>query len=453
MTRGRRARYVRDPKDGEPVIGLYERKRGDRYDYYHYDDNGRERRCGNSRDPHGAIAEFRRRDAQRKVEFVTLEVASPVAHPQFVKPDLIEDKLHGRKFWSYSIPVEAFAAALRDIAIQPDGPETLAKLTGLPAFRTLHTAPMPEKSVTFDEIRANYEETKSFDDADEMTRSLGMWDEFVVTIGRPETLADVSNADLARYFEFIAREYAAKTRKNRIGKVNGILNHAAAHLKEHRAAIGDFKIEMRTVKQTVKGTTGKALKDKPNPMPIQPAEFRKLLNVASKKWKALLHCALNMGLHPSEAGMLTVDDFDFDVRTYRSERTKTGEWRAAILWKRTIKAIRDYMKSDEYRESDGGYLFLNEDQGNETPMTRWNVNDGMKTLRKRAKIRKDKLTFDSLRDATETCGSIGNDSGAVDILMAHALSTTNASPSYRYRLPEHTANVVATLEARFFPPK
>jgi hypothetical protein len=181
------------------VVGLYRRRKraadgSPDHEYWFYDEAHRERRCGNSRDPHRAIMEYRRRMAERDGQCITLRVPSPTAYPELVEPVLVEDRLEKKRHWRYDLPVGAFAVVLRDIAIQPDGPARLAKLTGLDAFRSLHTAGLPRPSVPFETIRETYEAHKHFDDADEMTRSLATWDEFISKIGRTARIPSPTSA-------------------------------------------------------------------------------------------------------------------------------------------------------------------------------------------------------------------------------------------------------------------
>ena len=79
-----------------------------------------------------------------------------------------------------------------------------------------------------------------------------------------------------------------------------------------------------------------------DPRPISPEAFHKLLAAANELERAALLLSLNACLYLSE--LLDVDWSELHLNAhepyYLTNRNKTGMIRAAVLWPRTIDALR-----------------------------------------------------------------------------------------------------------------
>ncbi|MDM8008435.1 MAG: hypothetical protein QUV05_20040 [Phycisphaerae bacterium] len=82
-----------------------------------------------------------------------------------------------------------------------------------------------------------------------------------------------------------------------------------------------------------------------NPQPISRKHYRALLAKADSKWRAILLLSLNAAYYPVDVARAEWDDLDLAGRTLVSFRQKTGVPRIAMLWIRTVKALKALPKT------------------------------------------------------------------------------------------------------------
>jgi integrase len=93
------------------------------------------------------------------------------------------------------------------------------------------------------------------------------------------------------------------------------------------------------------------------PRPISREDFLKLLETVEgePKWKAMFLLALNAAMYPGEVAGVKKEDIDLKKGTLSMERGKTGVPRVAMLWQRTLDAIREYQETIPHQSE---YLFV-----------------------------------------------------------------------------------------------
>jgi integrase len=92
-----------------------------------------------------------------------------------------------------------------------------------------------------------------------------------------------------------------------------------------------------------------------NPALITKKQFEKLLSNVNIKWKAMIYWSLNTCSYPIDVRLLKINDINWEDGTIAYRRKKTKVPKCGVLWKNTVKAIKDYMKE---RKGESDYLFL-----------------------------------------------------------------------------------------------
>jgi len=91
--------------------------------------------------------------------------------------------------------------------------------------------------------------------------------------------------------------------------------------------------------------------------PIAVEHYRKLLEAVEDepKWKAIFLLALNGAMYPSEVAAVKKSAINLDEGTLVMDRGKTGVLRVAVLWRRTVEAIREYQAAHPHHSE---YVFV-----------------------------------------------------------------------------------------------
>ena len=179
-----------------------------------------------------------------------------------------------------------------------------------------------------------------------------------------------------------------------------------------------------------------------DPNPIARQHFEQLLSVCDSKWKAAYLLALNAALYPSEVADVRKTEIDLDAKTLRMDRGKTGIVRIAVLWDRTVDAIREY-QAEHPHESD--YVFISEEG------QPYNANHVGRNFRRRRKLAglPFSVQFAHIRDGAETAAI----EGGADLTQARLLAGHCAGISDHYvrRNPKMVADACEAIEAAYFP--
>jgi integrase len=175
-----------------------------------------------------------------------------------------------------------------------------------------------------------------------------------------------------------------------------------------------------------------------NPSPMSVNHFAALLGAADEKWKAMLLCALNFCMYAIEVSRLEKSEINLDRKTLVTHRDKTGVTRIAVLWDRTVDAIR------VLRERNHTRVFLSREGG---PFDAEGMRTAFRKLRSAAHISAD-VKFSHIRDGAYTAAI----EGGADLLHAKLLGghETGISDSYIRRNPMMVMDACAAVEAHYF---
>lgn len=254
------------------------------------------------------------------------------------------------------------------------------------------------------------------------------WTEFLrlagVTHAREITSEQVKRYDetiLGRFDRGMSPAYV----RSRFVQVRAILNWGIQHTED--------KIELRRVHDLT--AILKAPAETVDPKPVSVADFRKLLDHAQTRERAILLLGLNAAMHNGEVASVKMADIDLKARTLATRRTKTSVPRAATLWARTVKAIRDYLKESPHKSE---FLFVSRTGAR---MNGEAIRQRIVTIRNRAKLPQS-VTFEGLRDGAYTV-AIAVDAHHAKLLAGHK---TGESDKYVLRQADNP-KIIACCEA------
>jgi len=218
-----------------------------------------------------------------------------------------------------------------------------------------------------------------------------------VKITHAREVADLNHGALRNYRQAIENQQEKLRLSNswtrsRFGKIKTVINYAATEM--------DLSPGDRAILQ-LRSLLKPPSKPSPNPIDITEVELRAILEHADEWETALILTALNAAYYPVDCQRLQWSMMDWEKAVIRFDRTKaTGRAkksipRVAVLWQRTIRALRDV------RRTNHPHVFISS-QGrpveNETIRRHWN------TLCKKAGIERA-ITFGNLRDSALTAAA------------------------------------------------
>jgi len=435
LPRGRPAQYVKD-RHGRPIIGFSRSSQG-RY----YATHSQPRLTFGS-DFDQALAKFRAWQAE--VEGAP-QVPIPIELPPcvFGKVPLTDDRVE--LAWPPGEPPRVVKRQARVLIDPPRlydwaraeilaNPVAFAERVGIPQIANLVNLPIPGDSPPLKDILRTY-----VDRADvtrhERQKSERFWTEFCRFV-TGKTLRDITPAQITEYRDWAVKEFhSGRSRTwiaHRFGKVKTILNFAAT-----RGVAPDEIGRVMACCKVLKPPRRTAA----DPHPISPRDFEALLSVADAKWKAILLCMLNFAMYAKEAGELLKREVDLERRTLVTDRAKTGMVRVAVVWGRTVQAIRDAPQNAGH-----AYLFQNNAGTHYHPD---HIRRGFARLRAAAGLADDVKVSD-IRDGAYTAAIEGGaDAHHAMLLAGHA---TGMKDAYVRRNPKMVADACAAIEAYYFPP-
>jgi len=429
--RGRPPIYVLG-HDGKPIVGMSLHKADGRYlvtgskpPYY----------LGTNFDE--ALVEFREYQARQRKEFESVPAERPTGAfkgKDFEKgtPDIYVD-----------VPTETYTASVLSAdfwskvgwAIRKN-PHLAAERTGLPLDR-LHQFKRPEHSALLTDIGKAY-----FNRPDPMSYQYRHdtkrhWDEFVDVVGNTKVVADVVAEDVRRYKTKIHTDKVAGKRsvhyiRARFIAVRTILRHALVEgLDSERVARLHLDCQMLKPPKT----------EGLDPNPIEVADYETLLGGADTRMRAILLLSLNCAFYPSEVAAVRKKTLDFDRKTFVDKRMKTKVIRVAVLWDRTIKAVKAFMQESPNKST---WLFLNE-AGSRCRAR--NIANAYRNLRTDVNL-PDTVWFAHIRDGAYTAAIEGGaDALQAEILAGHR---TGIKDAYLKRKPEMVANACKAVHKYYF---
>ena len=174
-------------------------------------------------------------------------------------------------------------------------------------------------------------------------------------------------------------------------------------------------------------------------------ELLKLLEVAGVNLKAMLLLGVNGGLGNTDLALLPIRAVDLKAGWLDFPRVKTGIPRRIPLWPETTKAIKAVLSArcEPLDPADSHLLFLNSRGGsyvgNRSGIA---VANETRAAIQRAGIKRQGLSFYSLRRTFQTVAEGARDLAAVQSIMGHAPASGDMSAIYRQRVDDDRLRAV-----------
>ncbi len=266
-----------------------------------------------------------------------------------------------------------------------------------------------------------------------------LWDEFVRCVG-VKTVREVMPADIEKYhdqgFDAFNSGKSPTYVAHRFGCVKTILSHALTRGRDQ----AQLQRVLTLCKMLVPPSKRAA-----DPTPMSPKHFRALLNAVERepKWKAIFLLALNAALYPSEVAAAKKADVDLAAGTLVMDRGKTGVPRVAVLWARTVEAIREYGTDKPHHSA---YVFVSQIGD------RYNANHISRNFSRRRDAigLPSSVQFADLRDGAFTAAfnADGVEEKHAKVLAGHK---TGMADYYVKRNPRMVAAASEAIERYYFP--
>jgi len=425
--------FVRD-HDGNPVVGLRIQKAKDRRGnpverYYVVIEDGARKYFGRSTDKPAAIFNFRQWEQRRTRKQVRLK--STRTAPVTFMDGSTETETTTR---APRIDMDAFYAKARDLILK--NPRRFADKVRIPQIGYLEDLEPPEPSLPLVRVGEMYR-NKRRALSDGWKRKVKLfWDEFLAVVN-VETVRDIAADHIEAYYNVVYDQHSEHGQSptyvaHRFQCVKSILRHAMIKGKDQEQLRRVLDLCVMLIPPEKSGT---------DPHPISREHFRKLLSKSDSKWKAVFMLSLNAAFYPSEVAAVKKSHLDLDGRTLVMDRGKTGVPRIAVLWQRTIDAIREYQAEHPHRSE---YLFVSATGAS------YNANHMGRNFRKRRAEAKlpDSIEFAHIRDGAYTAAVEGGaDVNNAKMLAGHRVGIAD---HYLKRNPRMVADACHTIEEAYF---
>lgn len=217
-------------------------------------------------------------------------------------------------------------------------PEVVAQHVAIPQLATLSQWDLPKDSITLNSLIKAYEDhSKATKIVKRKVRQA--WDEMTTVTGA-KTLRDLTTELLVTYSDHVnaQQNHGPVYKACKFGRVKHVISHGKKrgfNAAEIRGALDRCDVLARPTQPP-----------KADPKPISKADFHKLMEKADTLHKAILLVSLNCCMYCSEALSFEWEEIDFENSVYLSRREKTGITRAAVLWPRTLAALKALRKID-----------------------------------------------------------------------------------------------------------
>jgi integrase len=322
---------------------------------------------------------------------------------------------------------DAFWPWLRRLIL--DTPALVAERTGIEQIGYLAHLPRPRPSPTLAAVGTLYHE-KAAVTPHERAKSKLFWQEFVEAVG-VTTLRELTAERVAGYLDDVLSADNSRTyAKHRFGKVKTIISFA----RKRGLDAGDCRAALDACAVLVPPRPVPL-----DPHPIDPGDFAKLLAAGDDQERAVLLLALNAALYGAEVAAARWPDLDLDGKTFVADRGKTGVIRVAVLWDRTVAALRKLP-----RKIESPFVAY---QGN--PHNANTMNKLFRDLRTRAGVDAE-VKFADVRDGAYTAAAQapGVQFETVRILAGHRVGM---SDHYVKRRPDIVTDACRAIERSYFP--
>jgi len=339
------------------------------------------------------------------------------------------------------VPADVVWAKLREFILSD--PKQAALKIGIPEIANLAAVKPPPPSLPLKHVADFYRDKIDLSET-EANRSVRWWDHFRKIV-KCQTVRDIEADHIQLYHDSIIGEYRKDKLspawvKHRFGKVKTMLSYAMTK--------GQDQQEISRVLGLCRMLIAPRNRNGVDSDPITRQQVQALLKVADQREKAIILLGLNCAFYPVDISRLPVSAVDLSKRAVIFDRTKTGNPipRVAILWERTVKAIRAYQKSysHEATDKDGQPLLFANSEGRQllkNTVVKW-----IKNLCDKADC---KVVFSQLRDGAYTAVvDAGVDITQAEVLLGHKIG--KVKDAYLKRRPSIVADGCQAVEKHYF---
>ena len=257
--------------------------------------------------------------------------------------------------------------------------------------------------------------------------------------GRNTLVSDLTPADFARFKADLAKPKPTKKNGKIIKKATTqkLSLIGLASKMRHVRMFFNFALAEEWIDKlpwgakTFQPPTKKAIKKakaKKREKTATRQEILKLIESADDTWAALILVAINSGSGNTDVAMLSRNDIGPDGWVEKA-RNKTGEYRRFKLWPETIEAI------DKLPKHKDGLVFHSKQGSKLIPVGTHNlITKLFADLAQRAGVKRENLSFYSLRHTFQTVADENVDLVATQVIMGH--SRNSISDNYRGKISD-----------------
>lgn len=328
-----------------------------------------------------------------------------------------------------AVPEPALWAYVRDEIIAR--PKYVAEQVGIEQIGYLADLPKPTPSPTLEQVGELFFKKNISDNW--MAKCKIYWQEFQNQV-EVKTLRELNQEHLLDYEEMVMeamREGGHKSTyaRQRYQGIKSIINYAPKR--------GKWAEDCQRVYAYAKVLIPPK-KSATDPRPIDRQHFHKLFNAADEQMAAMLLLMLNACMYGGEVAALDWSELNLDNGTLATHREKTSVVRIAVLWPRTVAALRKLP-----RHTDA--LFLT--NGTKMRHNYQTVYKAFKALRKSVESAAE-IQLSDIRDGAYTSAvEAGVELDRVKLLAGHS---TGISDAYVKRRPKMVAEACEAIQVAYF---
>jgi integrase len=420
-------------RTGKPIVGLSREPKSGRF-YV----TGTRPRLYLGADYDQSVMRFRTWEAQkRSVRLIAKEPLIPDKQQReaaIAEGWISRDKAEQLIPWAVFVTEESYFEKLRNLLISR--PTYVAERTGIPQLSHLSEIEPREPSLALTAVWKLYESRRKRASAHWERKMRRFWQDFVDAVG-VRTLRDVDREAIDAYHDSVwthaeRKGFSSTYVKQRLEAIPTILRVVLRKGRDVATARRVLDLCASFEKPDARGV---------DPNPITPLEFHQVLDAADEKWKAVLLLALNAALYPAEVAAVERSHLDLDKATFVMDRGKTGRPRIAVLWSRTIDAIRRYHALEPHESAP---LFVN---ANGAAYNGNHITRNFRRRRAEAGLGAE-VTFDRIRDGSYSAAIEGGaDLTQANLIAGHACGIAD---HYVKRNPRMVADACAAIERHYF---
>ncbi|MEL6107613.1 MAG: hypothetical protein AAFU85_16355 [Planctomycetota bacterium] len=255
------------------------------------------------------------------------------------------------------------------------------------------------------------------------------WDEYKAAadrwcraIGPRRPVESLASRDFQAVLEALPKTWGLESTNGFIVKIKAILNFAYNEELIDRPIRTGTSFKRATAKEMRISRASRESKF------FHAHEIHTLLNGASRQFKAMILCGVNLGFTNIDCASLEKSRLDLADGWYAHMRPKTGVMRVGKLWPETIEALQwvlDHPRRLCPPELDQR-VFVTEHGGEYIRPGNDEISKQFRKLAKRVEVSRRGVGFASLRHVTQTVGEGCGDLVAVRVLMGHVDSSISA---------------------------